>query len=273
MELRAYWAIIRRRFWIIALVVGITTLYVGYQYYATHIASNATKTYTSSITMRIALPDNRSINQSYADSVTTSETLADEFVSGPLLTSDSFGTNVTQQIQSDMGVITQRFGAKPDLGSLQDPTTIIAALKTTRTHTLVTIDVSWDTAAGAWAIAHAVGEVSQASVPHYLDYEVGGQNTGNNANHPLPAAEIVSDATTPKIDTAAGGSKTALLLALFVVGIIIALALAFLVEYLDDRIRNTDDVVRLLQLPVYGEVPRPPTSEQPKPKHHKIAAR
>jgi len=271
-ELRAYWAIIRRRFWIIALVVGLTTIYVGYQYYATHIAPNAAKTYKSSITMRIALQDNNhSGNQSYADSIATAETLADEFVSGPLLTSDSFGTKITQQIQSDKDVIAQHFGTKPNLGSLQDPTNIIAALKTTRTHALVTIDVSWDTEAGAWAIAHAIGEISRASVPHYLDYEVDGQSTGNGANHPLPVAEIVSDATVPKIDTAAGGSKTALLLALFVVAIIIALALAFLVEYLDDRIRNTDDVVRLLQLPVYGEVPRLPTSEQPE--HHQTAAR
>lgn len=215
--------------------------------------------------MRIALQDtNRGANQNYADYVATSETLADEFVTGPLLTSDDFSVKVTRQIQNDMGVITQRFGAKPDLGSLQDPAAITAALKPTRAHTLVTIDVTWDTQAGAWAIAHAVGEVSQASVPYYLDYEVRGQNGASNTNHPLAAAQIISDATTPKIDNSAGGSKTTLLLALLVVGIVIALALAFLVEYLDDRIRSTDDAVRLLQLPVYGEVPRPPLSAQPK---------
>ncbi len=171
---------------------------------------------------------------------------------------------VRQQIQNDMGVITQRFGPNPDIGSLQDPTVITAALKPTRAHTLVTIDVTWNTEAGAWAIAHAVGEVSQASVPRYLDYEVRGQNGTSNINHPLAAAEIISDATQPKIDPSAGGGKTTLLLALLAVGLIIALALAFLVEYLDDRIRSTDDTVRLLQLPVYGEIPRPPLSKQSK---------
>lgn len=260
-ELRAYWAIVKRRFWIIALVVGVVALYVGFQYYTTHRTANASRVYQSSITMRIALQDNnRTANQNYADYVATSETLADEFVTGPLLTSDDFGVRVTRQIQNDMGVITQRFSSDPDLGSLQDPTVITAALKPTRAHDLVTINVTWNTEAGAWAIAHAVGEVSQASVPRYLDYEVRGPNGATN--HPLAAAEIVSDATTPKIDPTAGGSKTTLLLALLVVGFIIALALAFLVEYLDDRIRSTDDAVRLLQLPVYGEVPRPPLPEK-----------
>ncbi len=247
-------------------------LYVGYQYYTTHITPNASKMYSSSITMRIALQDNnRNANQSYADYVATSETLADEFVTGPLLTSDDFAVKVTQQLQSDTNVITQRFGTKADLGSLQDPTAITAALKPTRSHALVTIDVLWNTQAGAWAIAHAVGEVSQTSVPHYLDYEVRGQIVGSETNHPLAAAEIVSDATTPKLDNSAGGGKTILLLALLVVGFIIALALALLVEYLDDRIRTTDDVVQLLQLPVYGEVPRPPTSQHPE--RHRLLVR
>ncbi len=264
MELRAYWAIIKRRFWIIALVVGVVALYVGYQYYTTHRTGSASRVYKSSITMRVALQDtNRSANQSYTDYVATSETLADEFVTGPLLTSDDFGRKVTQQIQNDMGVITQRFGPKPNLGSLQDPATIAAALKPTRAHTLITVDVTWDTEAGAWAIAHAVGEVSQASIPHYLDYEIRAQNGAGSTNHPLAAAEIMSDATMPKVDNSAGGSKTTLLLVLLVVGLIIALALAFLVEYLDDRIRSTDDAVRLLQLPVYGEVPRPSVPERP----------
>jgi capsular polysaccharide biosynthesis protein len=261
-ELRAYWAIIKRRFWIIALVVGVVALYVGYQYYMTHRPGNTSRAYKSSVVMRIALQaTSRGANQNYADYVATSETLADEFVTGPLLTSDDFAVRVIQQIQNDTGAITQRFGPKADLGSLKDPTAITAALKPTRAHTLVTVDVTWETEAGAWAIAHAVGEVSQASVPHYIDYEIRAQNGTSGTNHPLAAAEIVSDATTPKIDSSAGGSKTTLLLALLVVGIIIALALAFLVEYLDDRIRSTDDAVRLLQLPVYGEIPR--SSERP----------
>ncbi|GAC1624014.1 MAG: hypothetical protein NVS4B9_15510 [Ktedonobacteraceae bacterium] len=263
MELLTYWAIIRRRFWIIALVMGVLLLYAGYQYYATHRTASASHVYKSSITMRIALQNNnRGTNQSYSDYMATSESLADEFVTGPLLTSDDFSLKVVRQIQSDTGAITQRFGAKPELGTLQDPTTITAALKSTRAHTLVTVDVTWDTEAGAWAIAHAVGEVSQATVPRYLDYEVRNQGGGNDATHPLAAAEVISDATTPKIDPSAGGGKTTLLLAMLAVGLIIAIALAFLVEYLDDRIRGKDEVVRLLQLPVYAEVPRPPTSEQ-----------
>jgi capsular polysaccharide biosynthesis protein len=259
-ELRAYWAIIMRRFWIIALVFGVVLLYVGYQYYSTHKTSNASKVYLSTVVLRVALQaNNRNTDQNYADYVTASETLADEFVTGPILTSDDFGTQVVQQIKNDSGIITQKFGADTDLSSLNDPTAITAALKPTRAHALVQIDVDWSTEAGAWAIAHAVGEVSQQVAPHYLDYEVRGSNALTNATQPTAAAEVVSDATTPKIDPTAGGNKTTLLLALLVVGLIIGTALAFLIEYLDDRIHNTDDVAKLLQLPVYGEVPRPPT--------------
>ena len=74
MELRAYWAIIKRRFWIIALIMAVVALYVGYQYYTTHRTGTASRVYKSSITMRVALQDtNRSANQNYTDYVATSE--------------------------------------------------------------------------------------------------------------------------------------------------------------------------------------------------------
>jgi capsular polysaccharide biosynthesis protein len=46
---------------------------------------------------------------------------------------------------------------------------------------------------------------------------------------------------------------------LVLVAFIIGIALAFLIDYLDDRIRSTEDVEQLLQLPVYGQVPRVPS--------------
>jgi capsular polysaccharide biosynthesis protein len=54
-------------------------------------------------------------------------------------------------------------------------------------------------------------------------------------------------------------SKQTLLVILLLVALLVGIALAFLVEYLDDRIRNKDDAQRLLKLPIYGEVPRAPT--------------
>jgi len=43
------------------------------------------------------------------------------------------------------------------------------------------------------------------------------------------------------------------------VALIVGIALAFLADYLDDRIHGKDEAQQLLRLPVYGEVPRAPT--------------
>jgi len=46
---------------------------------------------------------------------------------------------------------------------------------------------------------------------------------------------------------------------LSLVVLIIGIALAFLIEYLDDRIYSKEAVIQSLELPVYGEIPRVPS--------------
>jgi capsular polysaccharide biosynthesis protein len=74
----------------------------------------------------------------------------------------------------------------------------------------------------------------------------------------MASAEVVNAATDPVSIPGPSASKPTMLLALIVVALIIGLALAFLVEYLDDRIRSAHEVENLLQLPVYGEIPPAP---------------
>ncbi len=102
MELRFYWSIIWRRIWIIALVVGVVAIYSAYQYYHLRNTPGALKAYNSQITLLIGLQANsRSTDQSYSDYMTTSESLADELVNGPVLNSQEFATQVIQQIKTD----------------------------------------------------------------------------------------------------------------------------------------------------------------------------
>jgi capsular polysaccharide biosynthesis protein len=54
-------------------------------------------------------------------------------------------------------------------------------------------------------------------------------------------------------------SKVTQLILLVLVALIIGIALAFLLDYLDDRIRTKDEVAHLLELPIYAEVPSAPT--------------
>ncbi|MBE3559372.1 MAG: hypothetical protein IMW89_09120 [Ktedonobacteraceae bacterium] len=255
MELRSYAAIVWRRIWIIALVVGVVALYASYQYYSLLKTPGALKAYQSNIILRIGLQATPgSTDQFYSDYQTTSESLADEFVTGPILTSKEFCTQIMRQIQID----TQNNAASADLGPWQDTQAIGKALSATRIHSLVTVSVTWSTAAGARAIAAAVGEVSITQISNYLDYEVRSTPTFSQNIHPPATAKIISSATEPVVVAGPSGNRPLLLLVLLFVALIIGIALAFLVEYLDDRIRSREELVQLLQLPVYGEIPPVP---------------
>jgi capsular polysaccharide biosynthesis protein len=265
LELRAYWTVIWRRIWLIALIVGVVALYVGYQYYHLRKTPGALTAYRSDITIQIGLqasPD--SIDTSSAESVAVSETLADAMITSPILSSKEFDTQVSQQIGSDMSLIEQRFSnPHPDLGNWQDTAAIGAALTSVRAHSLVTVSATWPTPAGAWAIANAVGEVSSSSICQYLEYVVSKQASCSptaTSSQPAVAAQVISSATNAVPVPGTSVNRQTLLFILLIVALIVSIALAFLIDYLDDHIRSKDDAVLLLQLPVYGEVPRPPAA-------------
>ena len=257
MELRAYGKILWRRIWIIAFVVGVVVIYVGYQYYTTQKPTGGNTTYHSNVEIRIGLQaPPHSTSPTFTDYITTSEALADEFVTGPTLTSTAFGTQVIQQIQNDMPTIRSHY-QNGDLGNWKNASAITSAITATRTHSVVALDINWPTEAGAWAIARAMGEVITTHISEYLDYQVSNK-PANNTDYPMAAAKVINQVGKPSPVTAAGATKTSLLLALLVVGLILGIALAFLVEYLDDRLHESSEVTQMLQLPIYGEIPRAP---------------
>lgn len=280
MELRTYWSIILRRIWVIALVVIIVALYSGYQYYKIRKAPGALHAYSSSVTLLIGLQSPTKITGSYSDYVSVSESLADEFTNGPTVTSAKFAQQVYDQVNADMPQIEQKFGPHPDLGDLANPGVAVGAIKGSvsvgRAHSLVTVNTSWNTPAGAWAISHAVGEVIVAHINDYIDYVVTSDTTGTTtttaSNRPIVAAKVIISATDAATIAGSQASKPTLLLALVLVALLIGIALAFLIEYLDDRIRKTDDVVQLLQLPIYGEVPHAPSPGDAKQRRTRTAA-
>ena len=258
MELRDYASIIRRRLWIIVLVVIIVGLYSGYQYYKLHKTPGALKTSQSQVIMLIGLQaaSGVTIHSNYSDYVSVSESIADEYINGPTLTSPSFDHLVYQQLLADEN------GSLANLGGLQEGN-IAGALSAGRAHSLVTVTATWPNGAGAQALAKAVGEVTTAHIDEYMDYVVSSNaSSSTGSSRPVIAARIVNSATAPVTVAGSSASKTTLLAALVIVGLIIGLALAFLIEYLDDRIRRANDVVQLLQLPVYGEIPHAPAPGQ-----------
>jgi len=262
MELRTYWTVIWRRIWLVALILAVVLLYIGYQYYHLRKTPGALVAYQSSITFQVGLKANtQSIDPSYADSVIVSENLADTLVTGPILTSNEFDTQVSHQTGQDMSNIIARYGPNPDLGDWQNVGAIGSALNATHIHSLVTVNVTWSTIVGAWAIATAIGEVATSSIGTYLDYVVTNDPTHSSTNGIMQAAvaaRVISNATEATKVPGTATSKELLLAILFLVALIIAIALAFLADYLDDRIRSEAEAKYLLQLPIYGEIPRAP---------------
>lgn len=262
MELRIYAKIIWRYIWLIALLVGVVLLYAGYQYYKLSKTPGALKGYGSSLSMQIGLVATSNGDTNPADAVTVSQQLADTLVNGPILTSTAFCNDVSRQIGQDMSQIQQRFGSNANLGNWQDPGAIGSSLSISRVDSLVTVNVNWSTAAGAWAIANAIGEVSTARIGQYLDYVI-----ATNYAHSTPpgtstlpevSARVVAPASSPTSIPGSSASKLTLLALLVIIALIIGIALAYLLNYLDDRIRSKEDIRDLFQLPIYGEVPRAP---------------
>lgn len=262
MELRTYAKIIWRYIWLIALIVGVVVVYSGYQYYKLRKTSGALTAYNSNISIQVGLVATTRGDPNPADNVTVAEALADTLVSGPILSSREFCSDISHQIGLDMSEIQQRYPS-PDLGNWQDPNAIAGALTATRAHSLVTISANWSTAAGAWAITNAIGEIAVNRIGQYLDYVVATDYTHNSTAgtyiQPEVSARIISAAAIPGTVPGSAGSKLALLVLLVLVALIIGIALAFLLDYLDDRIRSKDDVKDLFELPIYGEVPHAPT--------------
>ena len=262
MELRTYWSIIWRRIWIVAVIVGVVGLYVGYQYYHLRKTPGALKAFSSAITVQVGLLSTTKGDPNNADYITVSEALADTLTTGPILSSQEFDLDVSDQIGQDMNLITRRYGANADLGDWHNTGAIGGALSAVRVHSLVTITSTWPTDAGAWAIANAVGEVSVAKLGVFLDYVVtsDASHTSTSATFEQPAvsARVISSATSPATVAGTSNGKVTLLIALLLVSLAIAIAITFLLDYLDDRLRSKEQVTHLLQLPVLGDLPRAP---------------
>lgn len=262
MELRIYAKIIWRYIWLVVFIVGVVATYSGYQYYKLRKTPGALTAYSSTISMQIGLnATTQGGDPNPADNVTAAEALADTLVLGPILTSREFCSDISRQIGQDMSEIEQRY---PDaqLGPWTDPGAIVGTLTATRSHSVVTINVSWSTAAGAWAIANAIGEIGKDHMGQYLDYVVATNYTHTSTTGPFiqpeVSARVISAASFPVPVPGSQASKLTLLILLVLVALALAIALAFLLDYLDDRVRTKEDVLDLLQLPVYGELPHAP---------------
>jgi capsular polysaccharide biosynthesis protein len=222
MELKAYAAPVRRRWRLIALITLATLLI------SAGLALRGPSAYTA--TMRLAIsviPDPRVGDFFKFDSyysVLTSEYLADDL--SEVLKSESFAQDVSAE-----------------LGYTLDEGTISNLTRTKKTHRLLDVTVYGSTREEALTVAEAMERVLNTRLGEYFAFLQVNNGYVRIINRPK-----VTRASTLPLMIAEIGLRTA-------AGLLVAVGLAFLLDYLDDRLRDRRQVESFLGAPVLGEIP------------------
>ncbi|MBV9896221.1 MAG: hypothetical protein JO020_18820 [Chloroflexi bacterium] len=234
MELREYWGIIRRRWWL-PLAVTVVAL-VASTVLGVH-GATAFKTDMRLAVSTIPTPDPNSVlyyDPTYYSNL-DSEYLADDM--SEFMTSRAFADEVHRELASS---------ATPmDV----DIDSIMTATRTKKTHRFIDITLTTPTFEQGDAIAGSISRI--LSDPNHVSQYL----TALTAYH--TQMEIVTPPVTHRANTLFGliseiGLRT-------LIGLLVGLGLAFLVDYLDPSVRTREEAERLLALPVLGEIPRSST--------------
>jgi capsular polysaccharide biosynthesis protein len=246
-ELRQYLAILWRRWPVIALIVGLALIYSVVTFLTTP------PTYTAAVRLLVRQLPSPDTTPPYFNYDRYYNWLANEFVSDDytlIVTSRAFAERVAQALQQNPKNAdgTLRYGFDTS-GITADA--VIGTLSADRKHRIMTITARSGNRGNADAIANAAADVLT-------------NQTLNKGTAPsLSAVQIQDDAEFGLLDRSSanlvGSSRARSLIDAGVrlgLGIVAALALAFLIEYFDDRLRDGAEAERLTGVPVLGSIPR-----------------
>ncbi|MGC8779328.1 MAG: YveK family protein [Anaerolineae bacterium] len=227
MELRAYWRIVRRRWW---LPVGLTaavlflTLAVSRPWQPQPTVYRATMRFNVGVQPE-RIPGVYTYDRYYA--MMTSEYLVDDL--GEVVRSSAFAAAVSQKL-ADRGIVVPA-GA------------IAASTQPGKLHRIFTVHVTWADEAQLRAIADAVATtLTTGSAAFFAQFS--------------PAEADIRLIDAPTIARVGRPAREQLDLPLrLLLALTAGVALAFLLDYLDDSVRARADLERL-GLDVLGEIPR-----------------
>jgi capsular polysaccharide biosynthesis protein len=218
MELREYWRIVWRRWWLIVGLVAIVLVVSLITYRAPD------PVYVASLKFTIGIEGEEPVNavsgEGRSDAWLASEYLADD-LSGVVK-----GGDFAARISDDVGFPVPA-----------------GAIQATREHRIMTVNITWPDASQAQAIAEAVGAAVEDGGADYFP-----QLAGIEASATLidgPGIGQVGRSLKDKLD---------LPIRLFV-ALVAGVALAFLWDYLDDTLRDREEA-KDLGVPLVGEIPR-----------------
>jgi capsular polysaccharide biosynthesis protein len=230
MELREYWSIIRRRWWLpvaITLVALVASTVVGVR------GATAYKTEMRVAVSTIPRPDPNAtlyFDPTYYSNL-SSEYLADDI--SELMTSRAFA----DEIQRELATANQ---PKMDVG------TILSATRAKKTHRFIDVTVTTSTEEEGKAIAGSISRI--LNDPAHLAIYLKALASYNSQ------MSLVTPPSTHRANTPVGlASEIALRT---IVGLLVGIGVAFLVDYVDTSVRSRQEAETLLQLPVLGMIPR-----------------
>jgi len=222
MELRAYGAVLKRHARLIA-VITLATLVISVA-----MALRGPSAYTASMRLAISVvPDPRVGDFFKFDSyysVLTSEYLADDL--SELLRSEAFAADVSAE-----------------MGNTIEPEAIVNLTRTKKTHRLLDVQIAAGDPQSAMAIAEAYERVLNTRLDQYLAFLQANNGFVRIVNRPR-----VARTNTLPLTAAEVGLRT-------MAGLIGAVGLAFLLEYVDDRLRDRRQVESFLGTTVLAEIP------------------
>jgi len=227
MELRAYWRIIRRYWWLpvgLALLVGALTVIRQKPWQPRPLTYNATMRFNVGLKPE-RIPSVYTYDRYYT--MLTSEYLVDDL--GEIVRSQVFAGDVSKRL-ADKGIAVPAgaIGASTQPGKL---------------HRILTVNIGWPDRAQLQAIAEAVvATMTQNSADFFAQF------SADEADIRLidpPTISVVNPPARQQLDL-----PLRVLLALTA-----GIALAFLLDYLDDSVRDRDELEQM-GLPVLGEIPR-----------------
>jgi capsular polysaccharide biosynthesis protein len=229
-ELREYWSIIRRRWWVVAvvtLVAFVASAAVGLRGAAAYRTD-----------MRIAVssvPVSDPSQQLQYDPIyysnLDSEYLADDM--SEFMHSDAFAGEVKRELATarNMNV---------------DINTIVTATRTKKTHRFIDVTVNSATPDEGKEIADSISRIMND--PGRLGIYLRALTAYNTQMSVITPPETRRGNTLPGLISEVG-LRT-------LIGLLIGIALAFLLDYIDQSIRSREEAEDVLRLPVLGEIPR-----------------
>lgn len=236
MEFRRYWQVLARR-WPVVLAVPFLVAIGSLALFAIRPV-----TYTAKTSVQLVIVPPQANNDAFFRYADYYNFLATEYMADDLVEILS-GNVFTQDVATTL--------AGPDFKRAVPVDHIRGALDVSRVHRVIIIAATSTDRELATAVARAAVKTLRADPVKYFS------RGGSGA--PIDAKPFVID---EPLGAQSNRAKSLLNVALqTVVALFAGIGLAFFLEYIDDRLRDADDVVSTLQLPVMAKLgPAPATS-------------